>query len=269
MKHKFYSYYLDSPLVRGRVFDVFEPEEFTKDVAVFWVHGGGWRTGSRDFHEIMEKLSQRGYIVASTDYRLDAKDAFQQLSDIRASYDKFITILKEMGRPLNVAVYGVSAGAHLASLLLCAQPGQCGEENNLENEWVKPVMGLLQATPYDFLHWDNMQPSMWATMQGIAGAPYEEDPERYERLSLKNYINRENPPLFFMEAELENLFPSELTLKIARQHRAMGIKTHWKVFHGVEHGFFHALNRPSQWAALEDFCLFLDGKLETPENIYE
>lgn len=268
MKHKFYSYYLDSPMVRGRVFDVFEPEEFTKDVAVFWVHGGGWRTGSRDFHEIMEKLSQRGYIVASTDYRLDAKDAFQQLSDIRASYDKFITILKEMGRPLNVAVYGVSAGAHLASLLLCAQPGQCGEENNLENEWVKPVMGLLQATPYDFLHWDNMQPSMWATMQGIAGAPYEEDPERYERLSLKNYINEENPPLFFMEAELENLFPSELTLKIARQHRAMGIKTHWKVFPGVEHGFFHALNRPSQWKALEDFCLFLDGKLETDPEIY-
>ena len=36
-----------------------------------------------------------------------------------------------------------------------------GEELELENEWVKPCMGLLQATPYDFLKWDNIQPGMW------------------------------------------------------------------------------------------------------------
>ena len=31
MRHKFESYYLDYPLVTGRIFDVFEPEEITKD----------------------------------------------------------------------------------------------------------------------------------------------------------------------------------------------------------------------------------------------
>ena len=68
MKHKFESYYLDSPLVTGRVFDVFEPEEITKDVAIFIVHGGGWRGGTRTlFHEIMQAFSERGYIIASTD----------------------------------------------------------------------------------------------------------------------------------------------------------------------------------------------------------
>ncbi len=263
MKHVFKSYYLDYPLVKGRIFDVFEPEEITKDVAVFWVHGGGWRAGSREFHTIMEALNERGYIVASTDYRLDAKDAFEQLKDIREAYDRFVSILKEMGRPLNIAVYGVSAGAHLASLLLCAEPGECGEELNLENEWVKPCMGLLQATPCDFLPWDNIQPGMWNAMQSIAGVPYDKEPEIYERLSLKNYINKNNPKLFFMEAEMENYFSSEHTLKIAKEHRSMGIETHWKVFKGVEHGFFYELVRPSQKEAFEDFCKFLDGELET------
>lgn len=263
MKHVFQSYYLDYPLVKGRIFDVFEPEVPTKDIAVFWVHGGGWRSGSRDFHEIMEALNERGYIVASTDYRLYAKDAFEQLRDIREAYDRFVSLLKEKGRPLNIAVYGVSAGAHLASLLLCAQPGQCGEVCTLENEWVKPCKGLLQSTPCDFLPWDNMMPQMWSTMQGIAGAPYSEDPERYQRLSLKNYIHKDNPPLFFMEAELENMFPSDLTLKLAREHRALGIPSQWKVFRRVEHGFFYELKRPSQLEAFEDFCRFLDGNLET------
>ncbi|MBQ4631654.1 MAG: alpha/beta hydrolase [Clostridia bacterium] len=263
MKYMFKSYYLDSPLVKGRIFDVFEPDEITKDVAIFWVHGGGWRGGSREFHTIMEALSNRGYIVASTDYRLDAKDAFEQLKDIRESYDRFVSILKEMQRPLRIAVYGVSAGAHLASLLLCANPGECGEELSLQNQWVKPEMGILQATPYDFLPWDNMMPSMWSIMQSIAGAPYDKEPERYERLSLKNYIREDNPPIFFMEAELENAFLPEHTLKIAKKHREYGINTQWKMYSKVEHGFFSQLTRPAQLEAFEDFCDYVDGLLNT------
>ena len=264
MGYTFQSFYLDKPLIKGRVFDVFEPEKVTEDIAIFIVHGGGWRAGSRaSFHEIMEAFNNRGYIVASTDYRLDAKDAFEQISDIRAAYDRFVTYLKEKNRPLKIAVYGESAGAHLASLLLCAEPGECGEKNNFVNEWIKPVLGMLQATPYDFLPWEGMMPHFWNIMQDIAGAPYDQEPERYERLSLKNYIKSTNPPLFFLEAELENLFISELTKKIADQHRAMGIPTQWKVYSRIEHGFFYELKRKAQLEAFEDICSFLNGKLKT------
>ena len=262
MRNVFKSYYLDYPLVNGRIFDVFEPEEYTKDTAIFWVHGGGWRGGDRNFHEIMQALCDRGYIVASTDYRLDAS-AFEQIRDIREAYDRFVTILKENNRPLNIAVYGVSAGAHLASLMVCTEPGGCGEKCNLQNEWVKPCKVMLQATPHNLKHWEGMQPSMWARFQDIAGVAYDENPEPFERLSLENYINETNPPIFFMEAELESLFPSEHTLKIAKKQREMGINSQWKVYDKVEHGFFYELKRKSQLQAFEDICLFLDGKLET------
>ena len=264
MNHLFQSYYLDRPLVKGRVFDVFEPEEITKDTAVFFVHGGGWHGGSRSFcHEFMQELNNRGWLAVSTDYRLSGVTAFDQLQDIREAYDRFVSLLKRKQRPLKIAVYGESAGSHLASLLLYAEPGKCGEKCQLENDWVKPHQAILHATPYDFLHWEGMMPQFWNTMQGIAGKPYDQDPERYERLSLKNYVRKNNPQTFFIEAGLEHLFPSEYTRKIAEEHRAMGIESHWKVYPRVEHGFFYELKRQAQLEAFEDFCLFLDGELKT------
>ncbi len=264
MRNMFKSYFLDCPLVNGRVFDVFEPEKYTKDTAIFLVHGGGWRTGSRNlFYEIMQAFCDRGYIIASVDYRLNVS-GFEQICDIRDAYDRFVTILKEKDRPLNIAVYGVSAGAHLASLMTYTEPDGCGEGcGNLQNDWVKPCKVMLQATPHNFKHWEGMMPNMWELYQEVAGVPYEENSEPFERLSLENYINPNNPQTFFMEAELEHLFPSEHTLKIARKQREMGINSHWKVYPKVEHGFFYELKRKAQLEAFEDICSFLDNKLET------
>lgn len=261
MKHVFNSYYLDSPLVRGRIFDVFEPEEITRDTAIFIVHGGGWRAGSREsFHEIMQAYNQRGFLAVSTDYRLSGVTAFEQLGDLRASYDRFISLLKQKNRPLKIAVYGESAGAHLASLLICAAPGECGETSLLENEWVRPAFGLLQATPATFLPWEDIFPQIWNAMQDIAGASYEADPERFRHLSLDRYIHSGNPPLFFLEAENEHMFPSSMTLELVKKHNALGIPSRWKVYKNMEHGFFYSLNRRQQREAFEDILLFLQGK---------
>ena len=264
MDHQFLSFYLDNPLVKGRVFDVFEPEKITKDIAVFFVHGGGWHGGARaHYHELMQELNNRGWLTAATDYRLSGVTGFDQLQDIREAYDRFVSWLKQRGLPLKIAVYGGSAGAHLASLMCFADPGECGEKCQLENDWVKPCKVMLQATPYDFLHWEGMMPQFWSLMQQVAGCSYEKDPAPFERLSLKNYVRQDNPETFFIEAELEHLFPSELTLKITQEHRKMGIKSQWKVYTRMEHGFLYELKRKGQIEAFEDICLFLEDRLET------
>ena len=260
MNYTLRSYYLDKPLVVGRALDVMVPNKITKDVAIFMVHGGGWRSGSRtSYHTIMEALCDLGYVVASTDYRLNAKNAFEQLKDVRESYDTFVTILKEMKRPLKISVHGGSAGAHLASLLVCANPCECGEKVNLINEWVKPIKATLQATPVDFLPYESMMPHFWATMQGIAGAPYEANPDVYERLSLKNYIRKDNPPIFFLEAELEHIFSPKKTKALVEKHNEMGIPSKWKMYEGVEHGFMFSLERKAQREAFKDIVDFLEN----------
>ncbi|MCQ2377613.1 MAG: alpha/beta hydrolase [Victivallaceae bacterium] len=261
----FTSIYLDREIVPGRVMDVFEPEAPLRDTVIFFIHGGGWRAGSRTAHHvIMAELAKRGYMSASTDYRLDAPGALEQLADVRESYDRLTSFLKQRNRPLKIAVYGGSAGAHLASLLLCAEPGECGEKAKLVNDWVKPVCGMLQATPVDLLPWDGMMPQTWKLYRSAANADYEQCPERYEKLSLRNYIRPENPRLFFLEAGLEHLFLPKHTRVIAERHREWGIPSQWKLYPLMEHGFFYALQRERQREAFEDVCAFVEGNLNLP-----
>ena len=259
MVYSFNSYYLDTPLVKGRVFDVFFPEKVEKDTQIFIVHGGGWTGGSRaSFHKIMQKFNERGYITATTDYRLYAKDAFEQISDVRDAYSEFVKVLKSRGIEPKVAVYGESAGAHLASLISYTNPGECGEKSDI-TEWVKPAMVMLQATPVDFSPREEMSDRIRSAMQHIAGASYEKCPEIYERLSLKNYVREDNPITFFLEAECESLFPSDATKKIVDRHHDMGIASCWKVYEKMEHGFFYDLTRKGQRDAFSDICDFIEN----------
>ena len=142
MGFAFRSVYFDSPIVRGRALDIFDPPAGVaqRESALFLVHGGGWRAGRRDkFHEIMAKFASLGYTVCSADYRLDAKDAFEQIRDVREGYMIFADYLKSRGRPVKIFVYGESAGSHLASMVVCS-------DLEMVPRWVKPAGGIFQAT---------------------------------------------------------------------------------------------------------------------------
>ena len=100
-------------------------------------------------------------------------------------------------------------------------------------------------------------------MEGIAGAPYGTDPGRYERLSLRNYIRKGNPALFFAEAENEHMFPPEMNWELVRKQRELGISSQWKMYTNAEHGFFYDLTRRQQKEFYRDFRSFLDtGKVD-------
>jgi acetyl esterase/lipase len=256
--YSFQSIYFDYPIKKGRVLDIFEPLQDVekKESALFIVHGGGWRGGSRaSFHEIMGNFAAKGFTVCSTDYRLDAKDAFEQIKDIRDGYMLFAQYLKKNNRNVKIFVYGESAGSHLASMLLYT------DINKPEN-WIAPAAGILHATPCSFLPWPDMMDSVYRMFTSIAAADPKTNPEVYEKLSLKNYVSKDNPVTFFMEAEWEHIFFPDETLKIVHQHQKFGIKSLWKMYRGVEHGFFYTLTRSAQREALEDIALFMEGKLD-------
>ena len=266
--YKFSSYYLDDNIVCGRVFDVFEPEKVTRQTALFFVHGGGWTGGKREhYHQIMQAYCRAGFICCSTDYRLlpigapGKMTAVDQLKDVREAYDAFVSILKEKGLPLQIAVKGSSAGAHLASLLVCAAPGECQEDCTLVNEWVKPFCGLLQATPASFEPWDETYPAMWGMLERAAGGRYEDVPEKYRNLSLCRYIREDNPPLFFIEAGNEGLFPGYYNAELLKKHQQWGIASELKYYRFAEHGFFYDVTRPCQQEAFRDVITFIE-KLE-------
>jgi acetyl esterase/lipase len=95
---------------------------------VLFLHGGGWRLGSRSAVGPMfagqdptpfERLAQAGVAVASADYRLSGEAVWPaQLHDAKAAVRWLRARSGELGiDPERIAVWGESAGGHLAELL--------------------------------------------------------------------------------------------------------------------------------------------------------
>ena len=47
MSYEFKTIYFDKPIVTNRSIDIFMPDEITRDIAIFFVHGGGWFNGTK------------------------------------------------------------------------------------------------------------------------------------------------------------------------------------------------------------------------------
>ncbi|MBL8991916.1 MAG: alpha/beta hydrolase, partial [Spirochaetia bacterium] len=164
MSFSYQSIYFDEPIQKGRVLDIFTPKKINRDISLFFIHGGGWRAGSRaDYHNLMRAFNEEGHVCAATDYRLQGVNLSEQLTDVRRGYDLFLTALRRMGRPERVVVYGGSAGALLAALVSMNGP----------SGWTTPVGVALSAFTPLFTPWEDIFPGIWSSMQDIAGAPYD------------------------------------------------------------------------------------------------
>lgn len=100
--------------------------------AVIFIHGGAWLFGDRDGvgpmymqdrPDTFTDLAQRGFAVASVDYRMAGEAVFPaQVHDIAAAHRFLVARAGEVGiDPARIAVWGESAGGHLAMLLAFGQ----------------------------------------------------------------------------------------------------------------------------------------------------
>ncbi|MEX2261351.1 MAG: alpha/beta hydrolase [Bryobacteraceae bacterium] len=84
---------------------------------VVWVHGGGWRAGSKDKPRCLS-LVREGYAIVAINYRLSGEATFpSQIYDVKAAIRWVRANAKQYGfDPERIAVFGASAGGHLAAL---------------------------------------------------------------------------------------------------------------------------------------------------------
>ncbi len=89
------------------------------------IHGGGWRGGSPgEFPGLNHVLAQRGYAVASIEYRFAPIHRFPaQLNDVRSAIAFLQQRSAELGfDPNAIALIGRSAGGHLALIAAYERP---------------------------------------------------------------------------------------------------------------------------------------------------
>jgi acetyl esterase/lipase len=260
---RFTSLYFDDTVVPGRAMDMFEPAQPREATALFFVHGGGWRGGTRTiWHPIMRAFNAEGFACAAVDYRLAGVHIAEQLADVRQGFDIFLGWLQTRGLPLRVAVIGSSAGAHLAALLALAEPGECGDEvaacgYSLRQPETRPVAAILQSAPFTFEPWEDIFPGSWAAMQDIVGVPYERDPEAYRRVSPLRYAARAGSQFLVLDAANEHMFPLAFSGEFVAAVRAGGGQAEARVYANAEHGFFYDVTRRPQAQAFQDTLAFL------------
>lgn len=106
---------IDSSILK---LDIFLPDNNKNPPLIFWIHGGAWKMGDRKWCGMKDQL-ERGYAVASIDYRLSTVAPFPACIE-DCKYAIAFLRKNEHKYPINVSricVAGDSAGGHLSALM--------------------------------------------------------------------------------------------------------------------------------------------------------
>jgi len=239
--------------------DVLHPRDAGEPLpVVIWVHGGGWRRGSR--RAAMERLFtfvQAGFVAIPMDYRLtDVAIYPAQLDDVR-------TVVRWVGRdaewlqvdPQRITLFGGSSGGHLALLA-----GLTGTEN--------VVAVIAVSAPTDLLSMDDYPPGVEGLIEHssaesfegllLGGAPLEQR-ELALRASPITHVHAGAPPVLLIHGDADRIVPVGQSRALARALSDVGTDVTYREYGGGEHSARHF---PAGW--VEDAGEWLQSRLPRP-----
>lgn len=228
--------------------DVYLPPGEGPFPAVLMIHGGAWAGGSRSHmasHALF--LANHGYAVASISYRFAPHSTFPaQLEDCRAGLDWLVENAARFQIDSNrMAVWGYSAGGHLASLLATT------EANDGDSSRFKAVVA--GGAPCDFTG----EPEESERLKFFLGGSRAEIPEVYAAASPVTHVTAKCPPMFFFHGTSDEIVPMGNSHVMHEKLSRLGIPSIYYKLEGLGHiGTF--INLEARREALK----FLDDHLK-------
>ena len=229
--------------------DVYVPEETPGEPLplVVWIHGGGWRAGSKEGCRALP-LAGEGYVVASINYRLTGEAIFPaQIFDCKAAIRWLRAHAAEYHiDPDRVGVWGSSAGGHLVALL-----GTSGDVKALEGDLGHPGQSSrVQAVcdwygPSDFV---TMKEHLSENRRGRGGArpsaefqliggTIEESPGLAVLASPLTYVSADDPPFLIAHGDADPVVPVQQSRLLHDALKGVGVDSELLVLEGQGHGF--------------------------------
>jgi len=224
--------------------DLYLPASGARLPVIVWIHGGGFRMGSKSDGAPVEYLA-RGYAVASLDYRLSGDALFPaQIEDCKAAV-RWLRANAERYRldPARFAAWGASAGGHLAAML-----GTTGHVRDFDVGSHLDQSSRVQAVvdyfgPTDFLQMDahRLPNGMTHDDAGspeslLIGGPLQENREKAARANPIAYVTKEAPPFFICHGDRDLLVPHHQSELLAEALRKAGVPVTFHTCVGDGHG---------------------------------
>ena len=222
--------------------DLFLPENITpQHIGIIFIHGGGWVNLSKEYlKEWGYYFADRGYTAVSIDYRLSDEAKFPAaIEDCKCAVRWMRANAPKYGiDPDKIAVFGESAGGHLAALL-----GTSGGVKELEGtggndgyssrpNLVFPVYGV-----FDLVYRARMKGLKENSLQEFIGCSYDECPEKYRRASPITYIDKSDPPFLLFHSTGDSAVSFQQSVKFEKLLKNAGVPVEFSKTFGSKHGY--------------------------------
>jgi len=211
---------------------------------VIWVHGGGWKNGSKANPLPLRLIADQNYAIASVNYRLSQFAKFAaQIEDVKSAV-RWLRANAARYRvdPNRFAAWGSSAGGHLVALL-----GTAGEKFNT-GDHVR-VSSRVQAVvdfygPTDFLKMDEhalpsapfKHNSPSSPESDLIGGPITENDLLVARANPITYVSPDDPPFLIVHGDQDPLVPLHQSQMLEEALRKAGVAVKLHVVKGGGHG---------------------------------
>lgn len=224
--------------------DLYLPEDAENPPLVVFVHGGGWKGGSRKKCRL-SWVAEHGYAVASIEYRLSQEALFPaQIEDSKGALRWLRAHEEKYGYDASrIVVAGTSAGGHLAALL-----GTSGEVEALEGstsgnaDRSSRVQGIINYYgPSDFVRRSDSHPAKTDHPEGgvyrLLGGPVKKNLEAAAKASPVTYISKDDPPMLIFHGDKDKTVFLDQSKWLVQKYEEAGLDVELEVIEGAGHGW--------------------------------
>ena len=220
--------------------DLYRPKKASGTLpVVVWVHGGGWKNGSKDRCPAAW-LAAHGFAVASINYRLTHQAQWPaQIDDCRAA----VRWLRENAKTLNlnpdrIGAWGSSAGGHLVALLGTLDPPDSeGTSSQVQAvcDWFGPT-DLLTMPPNTISETRTEADIAQSNGAKLLGATVRDVPALAKQASALYQVSADDPPFLIMHGEKDPGVPLSQSHRLHEKLLTAGAQSELKVIANAGHG---------------------------------
>lgn len=210
---------------------------------IVWIHGGGWSGGSRKQAVPARRFQSLypEYAVASIGYRLTREAIFPaQIEDCR----KAVAWLRQNSEKLAVdpkrfAVWGSSAGGHLASMVgtindwpsdQASIKGQCRVQAVVDYYGPTDLTALAKEKGFE------RHAQAGSAESRLLGGPVLELPAEAGRANPITYISPDDPPFFIVHGASDPVVAPSQSQLLHNALKAKGVQSELTLIPGAGHG---------------------------------